>query len=113
MTRRYPDTSPISTAFDQLEMTPEEKVTIRKAKEKVTEYKKETIIKYEKRLAYPIIRVLKKAIRYFSNNLRQLVRYLPDTNLIENRVPPITVGRKDYLFCSNHKITEDATLSTH
>ena len=86
-----------------------------------------------KRLAYPIIRAFEKwciceqgnvlpkspigkAIGYFLNNSRQLVRYtmdgryLPDTNLIENSVRPVAVGRKNYLFCGNHDAAEDAAV---
>lgn len=37
-------------------------------------------------------------------------RYLPDTNLIENSVRPVAVGRKNYLFCSNHDAAEDAAV---
>ena len=86
-----------------------------------------------KRLAYPIIRAFEKwciceqgnvlpkspigkAIGYFLNNSRRLVRYtmdgryLPDTNLIENSVRPVAVGRKNYLFCGNHDAAEDAAV---
>lgn len=86
-----------------------------------------------KRLAYPIIRAFEKwciceqgnvlpkspigkAIGYFLNNSRQLVRYtmdgryLPDTNLIENCVRPVAIGRKNYLFCGNHDAAEDAAV---
>lgn len=86
-----------------------------------------------KRLAYPIICALEKwciceqgkvlpkspigkAICYFLNNSRRLVRYtmdgryLPDTNLIENSVRPVAVGCKNYLFCGNHDAAEDAAV---
>lgn len=86
-----------------------------------------------KRLAYPIICALEKwciceqgkvlpkspigkAICYFLNNSRRLVRYtmggryLLDTNLIENSVHPVAVGRKNYLFCGNHDAAEDAAV---
>ena len=90
-------------------------------------------MKLRKRLAYPIIRAFEKwciceqgkvlpkspigkAISYFLNNSRRLVkytmdgRYLPDTNLIENSVRPVAVGRKNYLFCGNHDAAEDAAV---
>ena len=86
-----------------------------------------------KRLAYPIICALEKwciceqgkvlpkspigkAICYFLNNSRRLVRYtmdgryLPDTNLIENSMRPVAVGCKNYLFCGNHDAAEDAAV---
>lgn len=86
-----------------------------------------------KRLAYPIIRAFEKwciceqnnvlskspigkAIGYFLNYSRQLVRYtmdgryLPDNNLIENSVRPVALGRKNYLFCGNHEAAEDAAV---
>lgn len=86
-----------------------------------------------KRLAYPIIRAFEKwciceqskvlpkspigkAIGYFLNYSRQLVRYtmdgryMLDNNLIENSVRPVALGRKNYLFCGNHEAAEDAAV---
>ena len=86
-----------------------------------------------RRLAYPIIcafekwclaekeKVLPKspigkAIGYFLNFARNLVRYttdgryLIDNNLIENSVRPVALGRKNYLFCGNHNAAEDAAV---
>lgn len=57
-----------------------------------------------------------KAIGYFLNYSRQLVRYtmdgryMLDNNLIENSVRPVALGRKNYLFCGNHEAAEDAAV---
>lgn len=37
-------------------------------------------------------------------------RLLPDNNLAENEIRPITLGRKNYLFCGNHDAAEDAAV---
>ena len=37
-------------------------------------------------------------------------KYRMDTNLIENSVRPIAVGRRNYLFCGNHEAAEDASV---
>lgn len=86
-----------------------------------------------KRLAYPVIRAFEKwciteypkvlpkspigkAINYFLTYSRQLARYTidgrykPDSNLIENSVRPVALGRKNYLFCGNHDAAEDAAV---
>ena len=57
-----------------------------------------------------------KAINYFLTYSRQLARYTidgryrPDSNLIENSVRPVALGRKNYLFCGNHDAAEDAAV---
>jgi transposase/uncharacterized coiled-coil protein SlyX len=85
------------------------------------------------RLAFPVIRAFEKwclteqvkvlpkspigrAINYFLNFARQLSRYTMDgryridSNLIENSVRPVAVGRRNYLFCGNHDAAEDAAV---
>jgi hypothetical protein len=37
-------------------------------------------------------------------------RYRIDSNLIENSVRPVAVGRRNYLFCGNHDAAEDAAV---
>ena len=86
-----------------------------------------------KRLAYPIMRAfekwivayhpktipggrMSKALSYTYNLFERLSRYhldgryLPDTNLAENAIRPLAVGRKGYLFCGNHDAAENAAI---
>ena len=57
-----------------------------------------------------------KALGYLLGNIRQLSRYITDgryqidNNFIENSVRPLAVGRKNYLFCGNHNVAEDAAI---
>lgn len=50
-----------------------------------------------------------KAITYAYTRWDNMMRYLDDgrilldNNLAENEIRPITIGRKNYLFCGNHK----------
>lgn len=85
------------------------------------------------RLAYPLIKAFQrwcideypkvlpkspigKALAYAINYMDGLARYVMDgkyrmdTNLIENSVRPIAVGRRNYLFCGNHEAAEDASV---
>ncbi|MCH5228300.1 MAG: IS66 family transposase [Muribaculaceae bacterium] len=54
-----------------------------------------------------------KAVTYTYNRWPNMMRYLEDgrirldNNLAENEIRPITLGRKNYLFCGNHKAAED------
>ena len=49
-----------------------------------------------------------KAITYAYTRWGNMMRYiedgrlLPDNNLAENEIRPVTLGRKNYLFCGNH-----------
>jgi transposase len=86
-----------------------------------------------KRLAYPIMRAfekwiegyypkalpggrMSKALAYTYNLFMRLSRYhldgryLPDSNLAENAIRPLAVGRKGYLFCGNHEAAENAAI---
>lgn len=85
------------------------------------------------RLAYPLIRAFEKwcvaeypkvlpkspigkALAYtitYTDGLARYVldgKYRMDTNLIENSVRPVAVGRRNYLFCGNHEAAEDAAV---
>ena len=59
---------------------------------------------------------LSKALSYTYNLFERLSRYhldgryLPDTNLAENAIRPLAVGRKGYLFCGNHDAAENAAI---
>lgn len=50
-----------------------------------------------------------KAITYAYTHWDNMMNYLddgrilPDNNLAENEIRPITIGRKNYLFCGNHE----------
>lgn len=85
------------------------------------------------RLSYPIMTALEKwlvnehpkvlpkgrigkAIRYTYNIFHKLTRYhldgrlKMDNNLAENAIRPIALGRKNWLFCSNHDAAENAAI---
>ena len=86
-----------------------------------------------KRLSYPIIKAFEswclkespkvlpkspigKAFGYVKSYIKGLARYVidgryyMDTNLIENSVRPVALGRKNYLFCGNNAAAEDAAI---
>jgi transposase len=86
-----------------------------------------------KKLAYPILRAFEKwivqyypkvlpkgkmgkALSYTYSLFHRLSRYhldgryRIDNNLIENDIRPMTVGRKNYLFCGNHDAAENAAI---
>ncbi len=54
-----------------------------------------------------------KAASYAYARWDNMMRYLedgrlkPDNNLAENEIRPITLGRKNYLFCGNHEAAEN------
>jgi transposase len=57
-----------------------------------------------------------KAMSYFSEREKQLVMYLTDgmllmdTNLIENSIRPIALGRNNYLFAGFHEAAQNAAI---
>ena len=57
-----------------------------------------------------------KAITYAYTRWDNMMRYLEDgmllldNNLAENEIRPITLGRKNYLFCGNHEAAENMTV---
>ena len=57
-----------------------------------------------------------KAITYAYNRWDNMMHYLDDgrilldNNLAENSIRPITLGRKNYLFCGNHQAAENMTV---
>ena len=86
-----------------------------------------------KKLAYPILRAFEKwivqyypkvlpkgkmgkALSYTYSLFHRLSRYhldgryRIDNNLIENDIRPMTVGRKNFLFCGNHDAAENAAI---
>lgn len=86
-----------------------------------------------KRLAYPIIKAFEswclkeypkvlpkspigKAFGYVQKYIKGLAHYVMDgkyhmdTNLVENSVRPVALGRKNFLFCGNHDAAEDAAI---
>lgn len=86
-----------------------------------------------KRLAYPILRAFEKwivnyypkthpkgrmgkALSYTYSLYHRLTRYhldgryKIDNNLAENAIRPLALGRKNYLFCSNHDAAENAAV---
>lgn len=57
-----------------------------------------------------------KALHYIISNARELDhyvldgRYCIDNNPIERSIRPITLGRKNFLFCGNHEAAEDTAI---
>ena len=57
-----------------------------------------------------------KAITYAYTRWDNMMHYLDDgrllldNNLAENEIRPITLGRKNYLFCGNHKAAENMAV---
>lgn len=57
-----------------------------------------------------------KALAYFSEREKQLSMYLTDgmllmdTNLIENSIRPIALGRNNYLFAGSHEAAQNAAI---
>ena len=57
-----------------------------------------------------------KAITYAYTRWDNMMHYLDDghilldNNLAENEIRPITLGRKNYLFCGRHKAAEEMTV---
>ncbi|WP_281350231.1 IS66 family transposase [Maribellus comscasis] len=37
-------------------------------------------------------------------------RYLPDNNLVENAIRPLSISRKNFMFCGNHDAAENAAI---
>jgi len=85
------------------------------------------------RLAYPILVAFEKwvlnyipktipngrmhrALRYTYNLFQRLSRYHldgrynPDNNLVENAIRPLSLGRKNFMFCGNHDAAENAAI---
>ena len=59
---------------------------------------------------------LGQAITYAKNQWPQLCAYLEDgeylidNNQIENKIRPVAVGRKNYLFAGNHQAAQNAAI---
>ena len=57
-----------------------------------------------------------KAITYAYTRWGNMMRYLDDgrllldNNLAENEIRPVTLGRKNYLFCGNHEAAQNMTV---
>lgn len=58
----------------------------------------------------------KQAVYYALIRWEKLTRFLDhgeveiDTNLVENRVRPIAIGRKNYLFAGSHEAAQRAAI---
>lgn len=97
------------------------------------QYTKEEIEAQRQKLALPIIRDLEewieqnyktvlprsrigKAMSYNYTRIKELSRYIYDgrleidNNLAENAIRPITVSRKNFLFCGNHNAASNAAI---
>lgn len=60
--------------------------------------------------------LLRKAVDYTFSMLPRLTRYVTDArymidnNPVENSIRPMAIGRKNYLFCGNHRAAGDAAM---
>lgn len=69
-------------------------------------------------LCYSQSTLIGKAVSYAYtrwNNMMHILedgRLLLDNNLAENEIRPITLGRKNYLFCGNHEAAENMCVVT-
>ena len=60
--------------------------------------------------------LLSKAVNYTFSMLPRLTRYVTDArfvidnNPVENSIRPMAIGRKNYLFCGNHRSARDAAM---
>ena len=67
-------------------------------------------------LKYSERSLIGKAITYAYTRWDNMMRYLDegylliDNNLAENAIRPITLGRKNYLFCGNHGAAENMAV---
>ena len=67
-------------------------------------------------LKYSESSLIGKAITYAYTRWDNMMRYLEegtlllDTNLAENEIRPITLGRKNYLFCGNHEAAQNMAV---
>ena len=102
----------IEKQCDKAEVTPDErkKVRLEKARPIMDELKgwfEQMAVKYGSST------LLGKAAGYAYVRWGNMMRYLEDgriridNNLAENEIRPITLGRKNYLFCGNHEAAEN------
>ena len=67
-------------------------------------------------LKYSESSLIGKAITYAYTRWDNMMRYLEDgrllldNNLAENEIRPITLGRKNYLFCGNHEAAQNMAV---
>ena len=52
-----------------------------------------------------------KAITYAYTKWDNMMRYLEDGRLLlDNKIRPVTLGRKNYLFCGNHEAAQNMAI---
>ena len=67
-------------------------------------------------IKYSASSLIGQAISYAYTHWGKMKRYLEDgrikidNNLAENEIRPITLGRKNYLFCGNHEAARNMTV---
>ena len=67
-------------------------------------------------LKYSESSLIGKAVTYAYTRWDNMMRYLedgrllPDNNLAENEIRPVTLGRKNYLFCGNHEAAQNMAV---
>ena len=96
-------------------MTSQQRYELRqeKAGPIITELKEWLIEEYPKLLPKSSIG---KAFHYLLSRLEPIARYLEDgrleidTNLVENTIRPVAIGRKNYLFAGSHNGARRAAL---
>ena len=102
----------IERECDEQEMTADERKDIRQLKSKpIMEELKGWL--EQMGVKYGSSTLLGKAAGYAYVRWNNMMRYLEDgriridNNLAENEIRPITLGRKNYLFCGNHEAAEN------
>ena len=98
-------------------MTPDQRKLERQARSKPLMEEMRTWMETEG-LCYSQSTLIGKAVGYAYtrwNNMMHILedgRLLLDNNLAENEIRPITLGRKNYLFCGNHEAAGNMCVVT-
>lgn len=105
----------IERQCDEAECTPEQRKAKRQELSKPIMEAMKTWMETEG-VKYSPSSLIGKAIAYAYSRWDNMARYLEDgnikidNNLAENEIRPITLGRKNYLFCGNHEAAENMAI---
>ncbi len=101
---------------DEADMTPEERKTKRDELSRPIMEAMKLWMETEG-IKYSESSLIGKAITYAYARWDNMMRYLEDgrllldNNLAENEIRPITLGRKNYLFCGNHEAAQNMAVA--
>jgi len=102
----------IEKECDKAEMSADERKEMRQQKAKLIMEEMKGWLE-QMAVMYSSSTLLGKAAGYAYVRWSNMMRYLDDgrlkidNNLAENEIRPITLGRKNYLFCGNHEAAEN------